>query len=72
MYGTKDAAQCFDVLCEEVMQKLGYTVGAFNPCLYYHETEKTKVYRHGDDFALEGTRRQAKELERELSKHLLV
>ena len=54
------------------MQKLGYTVGTFNPCLYYHENKKTKVYRHGDDFVLEGSRKQAKEFQKQLSEHLLV
>ena len=27
MYGTKDAAQCFDVACENAMTKMGYTIG---------------------------------------------
>ena len=29
MYGTKDAAQCFDVACENAMTKMGYTTGLF-------------------------------------------
>ena len=33
MYGTKDAAQCFDVACENAMTKMGYTIGLFSPCL---------------------------------------
>ena len=38
----------------------------------YHEENKTKVHRHADDFASEGTRRQAKEFEQALLEHLLV
>ena len=32
MYGTKDAAQCFDSYCERTMQKLHYYIGVFNLC----------------------------------------
>ena len=36
MYGTKDAAQCFDSYCKRTMEKLNYNIGVFNPCLYKH------------------------------------
>ena len=36
MYGTKDAAQCFDSYCERTMEKLDYSIGVFNPCLHKH------------------------------------
>ena len=29
MYGTKDAAQCFDSYCERTMEKLDYNIGMF-------------------------------------------
>ena len=35
----EDAAQCFDVACENAMAKMGCTIGLFSPCLYLHKTE---------------------------------
>ena len=35
----EDAAQCFDVACENAMAKMGFTIGLFSPCLYLHKTE---------------------------------
>jgi len=72
MYGTKDAAQCFDNLVEGIMVKMGYNVGVFNPCLYHHPTKDIAVYRHGDDFVVCGTRRQILEFRDELGQHLIV
>ena len=61
MYGTKDAAQCFDAHCETIMTKMNYKVGVFNPCLYSHLDNGTAVDRHGDDFIVAGTRQQIAE-----------
>ena len=58
MYGTKDAAQCFDSYCERTMEKLDYNIGVFNPCLYKHLIKDVSALRHGDDFA---TRTQIEE-----------
>ena len=35
MYGTKDAAQCFDVASENAMTVMGYDTGKFSLCLYF-------------------------------------
>ena len=72
MYGTKDAAQCFDAVCEGVMTKLEFTTGIFNPCLYFRARDGVAVFRHGDDFVVHGTRSQIETFRAELSKHLLV
>ena len=69
MYGTKDAAQCFDSYCERKMEKLDCNIGVFNPCLYKHPVKDVSVFRHGDDFP---TRTQIAEFKEDLSKHLLV
>ena len=42
MYGTKDAAQCFDSYCERTMEKLNYNIDVFNLCLYKHLVEDVK------------------------------
>ena len=72
MYGTKDAAQCFDSYCERTMEKLDYNIGVFNPCLYKHLVKDVSVLRHGDDFATFATRTQIAEFKEDLSKHSLV
>ena len=52
MYGTRDAAQCFDSLAENVMQKLGFRVGLITPCVYFCAERNAECVRHGDDFIL--------------------
>ena len=46
MYGTKDAAQCFDSYCERTKEKLDYSIGLFNPCVYKHPIKDVSVLRH--------------------------
>ena len=72
MYGTKDAAQCFDSYCERTMEKLDYHIGVFNPCLYKHLVKDVSVLRHRDDFATLATRTEIAEYKEDLSKHSLV
>ena len=33
MYGTKDAAQCFDVASGNALTAMSFTTGTFSPCL---------------------------------------
>ena len=50
MYGTKDAAQCFDVASENAMTALAHDAGKFSPCLYHSSAVAMSLFRHGDDF----------------------
>ena len=68
MYGTKDAAHCFDVASENALIAMGYDTGQFSPCLYHSSAVGMSVFRHGDDFVVAGTRTQQKEFEEQLSK----
>ena len=61
MYGTKDAAQCFDSYSERTMEKLDYNIAVFNLCLYKHPVKDVSVLRHGDDFATLASRAQIAE-----------
>ena len=72
MYGTMDAAQCFDVASENAMTAMGYDTGKFSPCLSRSSAVDMSVFRHGDDFVVSGTRTQKKGFEEQLSKHLIV
>ena len=72
MYGTKDAAQCFDVASQNAVTAMGYDTGKFSPCLYHWSAVAMSVFRHGDGFVVSGTRTQRKEFEEQVSKHLIV
>ena len=72
MYGTRDAAQCFEVASENAMTAMGYDTGKFSPCLYHSSAVDMYVFRRGDDFVVSGTRTQPKEFEEQLSKHFIV
>ena len=61
MYGTKDAAPCFDVASENAMTAMGYDTGKFSPCLDHWRSVDMSVFRHGDDFVVSGTGTQQKE-----------
>lgn len=69
---TKDAAQCFDSMCEEPLTKMGYTAGVFSPCLYQRKATKVVVFRHGDDFVRVGTRAWIRAFKADLSAQLIV
>ena len=56
MYGTKGAAQCFDVASENAMMAMEFTTGTFSPCLYHSSASDMSVFRYGDDFC--GVRRK--------------
>ena len=58
MYGTKDAAQCFDVASDNPTTAMGYDTGKFSPFLCRSSAVAMSVFRHGDDFVVSGTRTQ--------------
>lgn len=72
MYGTRDAAQNFDRKSEDAMESMGFEVGLYNPCLYWHPVKKARVVRHGDDFICLATRAVVQWFYEELGKILLV
>ena len=72
MYGTKNAAQCFDVASENAMTAMGHDTGPFSHCLYPSSAADTSVFRHGDDFVVSGREHNKQEFEEKLSKHLIV
>jgi len=70
MYGTRDAAQCWDALCEEVMTAMEFTVGVFSVCAYYHKEKEATCIRHGDDFIVLATRDVQKWFHEEINKRM--
>ena len=71
-YGLRDAGQCFEIFCEEVMGKLGFQVGVVHPSVYYNCEKHAACVRHGDDFIVLATRECQRWFQDSLSKHMLV
>lgn len=72
MYGTKNAAMCFDAECERLMEGMKFQVGKYNPCLYLDSARAIAVFRHGNDFVVAAARSKIQDFKKELSEHLLV
>ena len=54
MYGTRDAAQNWEVEYSEFMAGIGFERGIAVPCLFNHVDRKVRVAVHGDDFTILG------------------
>ena len=52
LYGTGDAAANFQLEVKKTMRKIGFRVGKYNPCTYYHPRLQLKTLVHGDDFVI--------------------
>ena len=60
LYGTRDAAMNWQEEVARELKELGFSRGAYNPCLYYHKARNLRTFLHGDDFATVGTRSEVK------------
>jgi hypothetical protein len=54
MYGTRDAAQNWEVTYVTFMNEIGFVSGKSTPCVFYHEKRNVRAVVHGDDFTLLG------------------
>ena len=50
MYGTRDAAQNWEIAYAEFMEEIGFTRGVVSPCVFWHPERELRVVAHGDDF----------------------
>ena len=55
MYGTRDAAQNWELEYTEMMTEAGFKQGSHSVCAFYHAKENVRVVVHGDDFTALGT-----------------
>ena len=53
-YGTRDAAQNWELEYTEMMTEAGFRQGAYSACVFYHEENNVRVVVHGDDFTVLG------------------
>ena len=54
MYGTRDAAQNWELEYSTCMRDLGFNRGQASPCVFYHQERNIRTASHGDDFTLLG------------------
>ena len=56
MYGTRDAAQCWEREYVGFMKRLGFATGRSSRCIFWHAERGIRAVIHGDDFTLFGRR----------------
>ena len=54
MYGTRDAAQNWEMEYSGFMKEIGFRQGKSTPCVFRHEARNLRVVVHGDDFTVLG------------------
>ena len=54
MYGTRDAAQNWEMEFVEFMESIGFRRGQSTPCIFWHKEKGFRAVIHGDDFTLLG------------------
>ena len=52
MYGTRHAAQCYDVVSENAKTAMAFTTSTFSPSVCHSSASDMSVFRHGDDFVV--------------------
>ena len=72
LYVPKDAGQCFDAKSESMMRASGFDIGVFSPCIRVQNERHCICFRHGDDYALLGTREDQEWFMKESQKQLLM
>ncbi len=50
MYGTRDAAQNWELEYTEMMTEAGFRQGSHSVCVFYHAEKNVRIVVHGDDF----------------------
>ena len=54
MYGTRDAAQNWELEYTEMMTEAGLKQGSYSACVFYHEQKNVRVLVRGDDLTVLG------------------
>ena len=52
LYGTRDASANWQEEVSKCMQKWGFIVGRYNPCMYLHPQKQILCLVHGDDLSV--------------------
>ncbi len=68
MYGTRDAAQNWQIEFTKTLLNLGFQRGKSSPCVFHNKTRNIKTFVHGDDYVSAGEKKDIKWLEAELER----
>ena len=68
MYGTRDAAACWEQEIAEVLTSIGFEQGRSTPCNIWHQERGIRTSVHGDDFETLATFQECKWFADELKK----
>ena len=63
LYGTREAAKCWEKEYTKTLIELGFRKGRTNPCIFRHRTKDMTVFVHGDDFVVSGTEDDMKQVQ---------
>ena len=54
LYGTREAARCWEKEYTNTLLAAGFKRGACNPCMFHHRNRDVRVLVQGDDFTISG------------------
>ena len=66
LYGTRGAAQNWEVEYSRFMESIGFVRGTSTPCAFYNQEKELRAVVHGDDFTVLGWGRQLDSLRDEI------
>ena len=70
IYGLRGAGMNFEQLTRQVMDKLGFTCGLWTPCVFVNCENNMQAFVYGDNFVIEGVRRELYDFFEQLKVHL--
>ena len=68
MYGTRDAAQNWEVTYSQLLESIGFVRGQAVPCLFHHPVRNLRIAVHGGDFTNLGLGKDLDWLREEMKK----
>ena len=72
LYGTRDAAANFQAEVTKFMRGIGFEVGKYNVCTYYHRSRQLRTLVHGDDFVTVGDRAETEWFKKRLEERFEI
>ena len=67
LYGTREAARCWEKEYSKFLAQLGFQRGRCNPCMFLNARRELRVLVHGDDFTVSGPEEELKKLASEFA-----
>ena len=72
LYGTKDAAENWEMHYKAILELLGFKQGVSNPCVFYNKEKDIRTVVYGDDFTSIGDNDSLLWFKSELAAHLTL